>query len=758
MFQLISGKALLLKANVQNDNSKRPSIGGNDMIQSAHSLGVEVTQAHTFLRESNKLIHVVKKSKTNVIDGIAPLEWNESEKENQCCLKVEDAEQQYKPLIKYFDILPELYYHDEVASPFVKGVVLTKQTEKNVNRYSTAKKTVLNNNGGFCEACDYWYRCSLREHIKSAKHEKFVKDQTNFDNLDTVIHKLPSLSDFFQKLGKDALGTCYTSNNNTSQDTCFISDVSASTKSSILCHEMKLEDDNLTIGSVPVDLNISVVKSDTVILDCEMPSLTKELLITDSYHKVSTEIPHANACVQDDEMPLLQPENSNNKTPLLSLENYNDNDTGDSGTGPEVHVNDTNYKADSVSKFSNEVVIKRSNSDSALPPDDDVPMCCSPSVDSDNAVLVGDISNSSGLLQGNLTTNVRKQFSKISLTEDSGTSESFSSILSGKANDNEIVEKQTERKQFCFSEISSPTTKNHGQFDFRNLASTWMMALKQSESSVDASYLNDLQYDKRNNVSIQSPHKQLNSPMSSVNESFDRGQILSQGSCTILPVDESSRDSFSLISLPSTPDCKEPGIGISEDSCYTPDNTLCASGSDASSCMASENTPFSVRRALYVANGNGSQSVNHEPIKLKINLSEVKMKQKKNKKKVKVKRRIFPLVDKQQTDPSECYYQMEKRGEMKIKLSKVAKTPVQKNGDLMSYWKVRKSGGCRLVFSAEKKDTRPDSTRIDRNPNKQFIKNSSSVSTPEKRKADEVDNDHTGKLRKRRKCIYLQFF
>jgi hypothetical protein len=40
---------------------------------------------------------------------------------------------------------------------------------------------------------------------------------------------------------------------------------------------------------------------------------------------------------------------------------------------------------------------------------------------------------------------------------------------------------------------------------------------------------------------------------------------------------------------------------------------------------------------------------------------------------------------------------------MKIKLCKVVITPIQKNGNLMTYWKVRKSGGCRLVFSSEKR-------------------------------------------------------
>jgi hypothetical protein len=66
--------------------------------------------------------------------------------------------------------------------------------------FSNTKKTVPVNKGGYCEACDYWYKCSLREHIKSAKHEKFVKDQTNFQHLDDVINKLPSLSDFLLKL------------------------------------------------------------------------------------------------------------------------------------------------------------------------------------------------------------------------------------------------------------------------------------------------------------------------------------------------------------------------------------------------------------------------------------------------------------------------------------------------------------------------------------------------------------------------------
>jgi hypothetical protein len=77
-----------------------------------------------FLKESNKYVNylkkVVKKTK-NDIDGITPLMWTENDKENKCCIKVEDTEQIYKPLLKHFDTFPNLIYSDEVASPFVKG-------------------------------------------------------------------------------------------------------------------------------------------------------------------------------------------------------------------------------------------------------------------------------------------------------------------------------------------------------------------------------------------------------------------------------------------------------------------------------------------------------------------------------------------------------------------------------------------------------------------------------------------------------------
>ncbi|XP_063412459.1 uncharacterized protein LOC134695178 [Mytilus trossulus] len=733
---LSRGRALLLKANAQS-NKRRSSVGGNDITQNALNLGVKVDQASIFLRDSSKFVHAVKKTKkTNELDGITPLEWTESEKENTCCLKIEDTEQLYKPLIKHFETFPSLFYNEEVASPFVKGVVLTKQTDKIVNRYSTAKKTVTSNKGGFCEACDYWYKCSLREHIKSAKHEKFVKDRTNFDHLDTVINKLPSFSDFFVKLNK------------------------VPGKESNMDTEMPL---------LHVCNELSENQNEKDILDCAMPNLSSCIVETID--------------VLDSEMPSLHKE-----FPY----DHDDTNTQDSGTGRDIQ--DGEFCDVSKCDITDKHLIKRTNSDSALPPDEEFPIqnvCCTPSLDyhNDNAVFMDEITHkSTNTLTSvqNVTSNVRKKFSKISLFENnqdiSETCDSYSSIKDRLYQENSIVSPQKVEKSFCFSEISSPSSKGTGQSNFKDLVTNWIHEIENSahipkQDSCDRKTKNDIYSDISSVATDLTEEYNPQDYHTMIRSTTDKSEVTKEGinslygNINIVNENSCSRDSISLISMPETPEIKKTTFsgckfGILDDSYATPDNTLCASDTSVYSMISecttsnqrskgpsSQFTPHSEKSLDCENIGSNSKHV-HEPLKIKINLSEIKKNEKKAKRKVKVKRRIFPENPKENYD---SFYQMHQQGEMKIKLCKVAKTPVQKNGDLMSYWKVRKSGGCRLVFSSEKRKENDIGNKTGDISSKGAVPSSDS----EKRKACHLENDHhdhSEKLRKRRKCIYLQFF
>ncbi|CAC5407485.1 unnamed protein product [Mytilus coruscus] len=495
---LSRGRALLLKANAQS-NKRRSSVGGNHITQNALNLGVQVEQANIFLRDSNKFIDAVKKTKkTNELDGITPLEWTESEKENTCCLKIEDTEQLYKPLIKHFETFPTLFYNEEVASPFVKGVVLTKQAEKTVNRYSTAKKTVTYNKGGFCEACDYWYKCSLREHIKSAKHEKFVKDQTNFDHLDTVINKLPSFSDFFVKLNKMAEKESLCDKTKCHQSSLFCGVlITNSHQSSLEPIEEKVKLNEQEILSLKTEcifehnnVSANVLKhstsDDTVVknMDTEMPSLCNELLENHNEEEISDcAMPNLSSCIVqtidilDSEMP--------------SLHKECDTNTQDSGTG--LDIQDSEFHDISKCDITDKNTIKRTNSDSALPPEEDFPIqnvCCTPSLGidyHDNAVFMNDITHkSTNTLTSvqNVTSNVRKKFSKISLFENnqdiSEKYDNFSSINDRYFQEKSIISPQKVEKSFCFSELSSPTSRGMGLSNFKDLVTNWIHEIENS--------------------------------------------------------------------------------------------------------------------------------------------------------------------------------------------------------------------------------------------------------------------------------------
>ena len=162
-------------------------------------MGIKMETASQFLRTSTKLLSKFKADKKTENDdamlGMSPLSWDSKEKENAYVIKVEDNEKLYRPLFKQFDDIPKISYN-ETGSPFDVGVVLVKQSDNNQSAKKKPAGRVLK--GGYCESCDHWYRCTLREHLSSNKHKEFVGKIDNFKNLEMVSDDLPSFSEFLK--------------------------------------------------------------------------------------------------------------------------------------------------------------------------------------------------------------------------------------------------------------------------------------------------------------------------------------------------------------------------------------------------------------------------------------------------------------------------------------------------------------------------------------------------------------------------------
>ena len=149
-----------------------------------------------FLRSSTKLLSKLKAERkveaTDMMHGMSPLSWDNKERENTCVVKIEDKNQLYRPLFKQFDDIPKVAYN-ESGSPFDVGVVLTKQSDN----HSTKKKphsAALR--GGYCESCDHWYKCTLKEHLNSNKHKEFVSKLENFKTLEVFSQNLSKFENF----------------------------------------------------------------------------------------------------------------------------------------------------------------------------------------------------------------------------------------------------------------------------------------------------------------------------------------------------------------------------------------------------------------------------------------------------------------------------------------------------------------------------------------------------------------------------------
>lgn len=201
----ITGKALLLRATQTSEGSSSISTA-KDTVQNAHSLGVRVEHFTKFLKECNKLLQKIKQSSPAAADcaahrdksegDITPINWKT---QSRIILKFEDSDTSFKPIFKQFDKAQRLNYNSECGSPFVEGVVLRRQ-EKHENRYSTRKKTQnVAPKGGFCEACDYWYNCHLREHLLSDRHQNYSSNLDNFLSLNSIVNEMPDFNAFITR-------------------------------------------------------------------------------------------------------------------------------------------------------------------------------------------------------------------------------------------------------------------------------------------------------------------------------------------------------------------------------------------------------------------------------------------------------------------------------------------------------------------------------------------------------------------------------
>jgi len=142
--------------------------------------------------------HKIKKSPLQDL-GVSVISWD-NEKENipELYLKIEDEEAEYRPMFKQFETFPRLNYSG-TESPFETGITLTKKNENNQGRKKATGGGALR--GGYCESCDHWYNCTLREHINSEKHREFITKTENFQALQNLTQELPNIDAFVKTYG-----------------------------------------------------------------------------------------------------------------------------------------------------------------------------------------------------------------------------------------------------------------------------------------------------------------------------------------------------------------------------------------------------------------------------------------------------------------------------------------------------------------------------------------------------------------------------
>ncbi|XP_052774934.1 uncharacterized protein LOC128213358 [Mya arenaria] len=198
---LSRGQALLQKANHAQESS--PLSNSQRLVQNAVSLGIKTQTVAKFFNLSLKHLAKVKADNKCHDDndptaGISYIKWD-NEKENLPAfyIKIEDNESHYKPIFKEFENFPKLSYSG-TDSPFETGVTLTKKNDNQQAKKKTTGAGVLR--GGYCESCDHWYKCSLRDHINSEKHKEFVEAAENFRSLNDLTKSLPNITKFVNTL------------------------------------------------------------------------------------------------------------------------------------------------------------------------------------------------------------------------------------------------------------------------------------------------------------------------------------------------------------------------------------------------------------------------------------------------------------------------------------------------------------------------------------------------------------------------------
>lgn len=175
----------------------------NDFVQNVYVLGVDIQRVLKFLKEIEYMnIKQKKCNKVGVMDGIEFLIW--SEKENCFMIKCEDMEKNYKFLMKYLDFFFSVNYGLELVFFFDKNVFLCRKLKENVNRYVIEKQVLsIMKKGGYCEVCDYWYKCILRQYLNSEKYLKFIRNLINYLVFDEIMGKLLCLELFLKKFNLD---------------------------------------------------------------------------------------------------------------------------------------------------------------------------------------------------------------------------------------------------------------------------------------------------------------------------------------------------------------------------------------------------------------------------------------------------------------------------------------------------------------------------------------------------------------------------
>ncbi|KAJ7391745.1 Zinc finger in DBF-like protein [Desmophyllum pertusum] len=116
-------------------------------------------------------------------------------------IKVEDHSRAYKPLVHELKEWPRIYFDGSLGScPFDSP---KKDLEHDREDHARTKRKTAqedkNKKKGFCECCCVHYE-DLDMHLHSDCHQSFARDSSNYQSLDDLIKKGPSLQDFLAEM------------------------------------------------------------------------------------------------------------------------------------------------------------------------------------------------------------------------------------------------------------------------------------------------------------------------------------------------------------------------------------------------------------------------------------------------------------------------------------------------------------------------------------------------------------------------------